>query len=87
VRPPLHRPRPPRHSGASRTGGAASRLRSIGADAYLDLYGSDLATAWHRCCTAVNAFGEHADERQRQLTVAAAIATFDAYGAALDVVT
>lgn len=51
---------------------------------YLELYGPDLPKVWARYCAALNEFGREAGEAERQGAVAAASATFDAFGAALD---
>lgn len=51
---------------------------------YVELYGPGLSAAWKAFCDALNGFGDHADTQSRERAVAAAVATFDAYGAALD---
>jgi heme oxygenase len=51
---------------------------------YLELYGPELPKVWARYCAALNEFGRAAAEAERQGVVAAASATFEAFGAALD---
>jgi heme oxygenase len=51
---------------------------------YLELYGATLGEAWKRLCGAINAFGDTADDHQRELAVTAAIRTFEACDAAFD---
>jgi heme oxygenase (biliverdin-IX-beta and delta-forming) len=51
---------------------------------YLELYGAELGQAWTRLCRAINAFGDTVGVQQRELTVTAAIRTFEACDAAFD---
>lgn len=52
--------------------------------AYLELYGARLGETWKRLCAAIDAFGDTADDHQRELAVSAAIRTFEACDAAFD---